>query len=129
MRYSIQIEKMIKWPLMLAVVVAFAATGSYAVADGITHEADGITQNESHSDSKMAAKNWNNADGPDTYDVAPSNDVGMVAEEWRSLDQIVTHNDSYLAAKNWNNTDGSDTYDVAPSNDVDMAAENWRETR
>lgn len=115
-----QFEKIIKRPLLLAVVVTFTAAGSYAVADG-------ITQNESHSDSDMAAQNWDNTNGPDIHAVAPSNDAGMAAETWRTLKQTVSH--SNMAAENWGNPDGPDTHMVEPSSDGDMAAENWRETR
>lgn len=121
MKYSTQLQKMTKLPLMLAVVLAPAVGCSDT-------EAEGMTQNESHSDSSMAAKNWDNVNGPDTQPVAPSNDVDMVAETWRSLDQPVTYGDS-LAAKNWNNVNGPGTQPVAPSTDVDMAAKNWKETQ
>ncbi len=120
---------MIKLPLMLAVALTFAAGFSNAQADGMTEEAEGITQNESHSDSVLASKNWDNANGPDAYDVAPSIDVGMAAEEWRSLDQPVTYSDSYLAAKNWDNANGPNIDAVDPSNDVGLSAETWNETR
>lgn len=147
MRYSMQLEKIIKRPLLLAVIAAFAAGCSNAKAEDNTQQAhppgddpfqsrivgiqlaDGSSNpasTESHSDSDMAAKNWDNADGPDTHAVAPSMDDGMAAVEWRSLEQTVSHNDSYMAAKNWNNADGPDMQEVAPSNEVGMAAAEWR---
>ena len=155
MKYSIQLENIIKRPLLFAIVAAFAAGCSDSEADYITQKAESEniqnstsasdndfqsriveiqiadsssnpSSSESHSDSNMAAENWGNADGPDTHAVAPSNDVGMAAEKWRRLEQSVSH--SNLAAENWNNPDGPDTHANAPSN-VGMAAEKWREIR
>ena len=156
MRYSIHLNKMIKRPLMLAVIAAITVGCSDSEADYITLKAESenmqnstsakddqfqsrvveiqvadsssnLSSNQPHSDSNMAAENWGNTGGPDTHAIAPSNNEGMAAETWRTLEQTVSH--SNLAAENWGNPDGPDTHIVEPSGDGDMAAENWRETR
>jgi hypothetical protein len=156
MRYSMQLEKMTKRPLLLAFITAFAVGCSDTEAEFITQKDKSATMqnptstkndqfqsrvveiqladsnanpssSESHSDSNMAAENWDNTDGPDTHAVAPSNDVSMAAEKWRRLEQTVSH--SNMAAENWNNPEGPDMHAVQPSDDDGMAAENWRETR
>lgn len=156
MRYSTQLEKITKRPLLLALVAAFAVGCSDTEAEFVTQKDKSATMqnptstkddqfqsrvveiqladnsanpssSESHSDSNMAAKNWDNTDGPDTHAVQPSGNKGMAAETWRSLDQTVIHSDSNLAAENWSNTDGPDTHAVQPSDDAGMAAEKWKE--
>lgn len=84
-----------------------------------------VADGRSVSDSDIAAQNWDTPGGPDTDAVAPSNDIGMVAEKWRSLEQPVVSKGEF-AAKNWNNPGGPDADAVAPSNDVGMAAAEWR---
>ena len=153
MRHSIHLNKIIKRPLLFAIVAVFAAGCSDSEAEYITQKAksenmqnptsakddqfqsrvveiqiaDGSSyssSNEPHSDSNMAAENWGNIDGPDTHAVVPSGNDGMAAETWRTLEQSVSH--SNLAGENWNNPDGPDTHAIAPSNNEGMAAETWR---
>ena len=153
MRHSIHLNKIIKRPLLFAIVAVFAAGCSDSEAEYITQKAksenmqnptsakddqfqsrvveiqiaDGSSyssSNEPHSDSNMAAENWGNTGGPDTHAIAPSNNEGMAAETWRKLAQTVSH--SNLAAENWGNPDGPDLHAIAPSNNEGMAAETWR---
>ena len=92
MRYSMLLDK-IKQPLLLAVIVVFAT--------GCSDDSEQVTQSaEPSRDSNLAAINWNNPGGPIPAAVQPANDVGMVAEKWRSLDQpVVTY--SNLATEKW----------------------------
>ncbi|HSR62959.1 MAG TPA: hypothetical protein VLN56_06105 [Gammaproteobacteria bacterium] len=139
--------QIVKRSLLLTTVVMFAAgcsdSGIGTQSTGTTDKqnATGMSDNTGESrnqdrpveikvadgsfssDSSMAAENWDSLAGPNPETVEPSGDVGMVAAEWRSLDQPVVKQ-SEFAAKNWENPDKSEPI-ADQSSEYDMAAENW----
>jgi hypothetical protein len=131
-------------PLLLTVVATMFAAGFSSFGFGIQSaeaadiqnsagmpDSNAVSRNQAYlvadgrsvSDSDIAAQNWDTPGGPDTDAVAPSNDVGMAAAEWRSLEQPVV-SQSEFAAENWKNP-GVAAPISNQSSEHDMATKSW----